>query len=617
MLGKHRQIRTQLHWGMDACLACLALWMGHYIRWTWNWNNAILEPFDTLIWLWLVLLPLTPFVLMTQGFYNRPLLSSRWEMFWPLFKGSIILTVVVIIAIYLDRGQLARFVPPFFGGACFALIFAKEELLRLLYKTRMGQAEFQKRVILVGTAEETAKMQERMLLNSRDTLTVVAELDLNRQNVNDLVNQLHESAANSVIFNARHTVFGEIEKAIQACELEGVEAWLVADFFKVQVSRTSLDDFYGLPMLVFQSTPETSWQAIGKLLIDKIGALVLLVPFTLVLLPVAFVLIKLSSPGPIFFRQKRCGLNGQPFVMFKFRTMVTDAEQHQHELAAMNEMNGPVFKVTEDPRITKVGKILRKFSFDEFPQLINVLRGDMSLVGPRPLPVDEVRRFDDLAHRRRLSVKPGLTCLWQISGRNEVKDFKDWVRLDLEYIDNWSLWLDIKILWRTIPVVLLGLGENRRASSSANGSGREFTRYSFVAYVCQNPCQSKKRNAGPKPGRFPWSRAARVFSARTWWNLLLARGHRVIVDGQPRHRRVDNIAHLAGNADFRFIQQDVTEFLFLNEPVDYVWHFASPASPVDYLELPIQTLKVGSLGTHKALGLALNKGGAIPAGLDF
>jgi hypothetical protein len=152
------------------------------------------------------------------------------------------------------------------------------------------------------------------------------------------------------------------------------------------------------------------------------------------------------------------GERTQPFTMLKFRTMVTNAEQLKQELAALNEMSGPVFKVTNDPRITPIGRFLRKWSIDELPQLLNVLRGEMSLVGPRPLPVDEVRRFDDPAHRRRLSVKPGLTCLWQVSGRNDVKDFKEWVRLDLEYIDNWSLWLDLKILLRTIPAVFAGTG---------------------------------------------------------------------------------------------------------------------------------------------------------------
>jgi len=211
-------------------------------------------------------------------------------------------------------------------------------------------------------------------------------------------------------------------------------------------------------LLVFHSTPQlSSWAGLLKQVFDIVGAAVLLV-VTIPLFFLAAMLIKVTSPGPVFFRQKRAGLNGKPFNMFKFRSMVTNAEQLKHELAALNEMSGPVFKVTNDPRVTRVGRILRKTSIDEIPQLFNVLLGDMSLVGPRPLPVDEVKRFDDLAHRRRLSVKPGMTCLWQVSGRNKVSDFKEWVRLDLEYIDHWSLWLDIKILWWTIPVVLFGRG---------------------------------------------------------------------------------------------------------------------------------------------------------------
>jgi len=192
-------------------------------------------------------------------------------------------------------------------------------------------------------------------------------------------------------------------------------------------------------------------------LMDSVGSFLLLVSFSWLFALIAL-LIKWTSPGPVFFRQQRSGLNGRPFTLYKFRTMVTNAEQLKHELAAMNEMTGPVFKVSNDPRVTPIGKWLRKFSLDELPQLYNVLRGEMSLVGPRPLPVDEVKRFYDLAHRRRLSVKPGLTCLWQISGRNKISDFKEWVRLDLEYIDNWSLWLDLKILLQTVPVVLAGEG---------------------------------------------------------------------------------------------------------------------------------------------------------------
>ena len=151
---------------------------------------------------------------------------------------------------------------------------------------------------------------------------------------------------------------------------------------------------------------------------------------------------RLTSPGAGSFRQRRCGLNGRPFDMLKFRSMVSGAEQRQGELEARNEMKGPVFKVSDDPRVTRVGRFLRRHGLDELPQLWNVLRGEMSLVGPRPLPVEEVHRFDDDAHRRRLSVLPGLTCHWQVRGRNEIDDFNEWVRLDLEYIDRWSLWLD-------------------------------------------------------------------------------------------------------------------------------------------------------------------------------
>ena len=270
------------------------------------------------------------------------------------------------------------------------------------------------------------------LKESVDGVVVLNELDLNTQSVEELTELLHDHSVNGVILNARHNYFEKVESAIKTCELEGVEVWLVADFFKTQISHTSFDDFHGRPVLVFRTTPEASWQGVLKQVIDygvAFVCVVVLSPF--VFLPIAL-LIKLTSPGPILFRQKRCGLNGQPFTIFKFRTMFTDAEQRKHELEALNEMSGPVFKIKNDPRVTRVGKFLRKFSIDEFPQFFNVLRGEMSLVGPRPLPVDEVKRFDDLSHRRRLSVKPGLTCLWQISGRSNVTDFKDWVRLDLE-----------------------------------------------------------------------------------------------------------------------------------------------------------------------------------------
>ena len=166
--------------------------------------------------------------------------------------------------------------------------------------------------------------------------------------------------------------------------------------------------------------------------------------------------IKLDSPGPVLFRQLRCGLHGRPFTFLKFRSMRVDAEALKKQLAPFNEMDGPAFKMTNDPRVTPVGRFLRRTSLDELPQLWNILRGDMSFVGPRPAVLEEVRQYEPW-QRRRLSMQPGLTCLWQVSGRNELT-FDEWMRLDLEYIDNWSLWLDLKIALKTIPAVLLGRG---------------------------------------------------------------------------------------------------------------------------------------------------------------
>ena len=194
-----------------------------------------------------------------------------------------------------------------------------------------------------------------------------------------------------------------------------------------------------------------------KHLVDRVIALLLLVALSWLFAIIA-IAIKLTSNGPVIFRQARGGKNGRPFAMFKFRTMTTDAEMQREELQKFNVMSGPVFKVDQDPRVTVVGRFLRKTSLDELPQLWNVLKGDMSLVGPRPLPMYEVERIEATAHRRRLSMKPGITCLWQISGRNNVTSFDRWVALDLEYIDNWSPLLDLRILLKTIPVVLFGWG---------------------------------------------------------------------------------------------------------------------------------------------------------------
>lgn len=461
MLRRDRLIRMQVNELLDACLFAVSFWLAYLVR----SNPRVIDffrlddvsPFDAYVWLYLILIPIAPLILEAQGFYNRPLFCSRVTTGWILFKGCSFTTLGLIMALFLFHSGIARLVTVLFGAISFVLLFAKEEILRKAFRSELAREQYRRRFLLVGSKEETQRMRTEMRTKSPEAMDVVAELDLNETPVERLVELLHEHSVNGVIISAKRSFFDQVETAVRVCELEGIEVWLMADFFKTQISHTTFDDFYGQSIMVFRAVPEASWESVAKQLLDFFGAAALLIFFAVPAAIIA-VLVKVSSPGPILFRQQRSGLNGRPFTLYKFRTMVSNAEQLQHELAAMNEMSGPVFKVAKDPRITPFGKILRRSSFDEFPQLFNVLRGEMSLVGPRPLPVDEVKRFNDPAHRRRLSVKPGLTCLWQVSGRNKVKDFKDWVRLDLEYIDNWSLWLDVKILCRTLPVVLTGAG---------------------------------------------------------------------------------------------------------------------------------------------------------------
>jgi len=462
MLRRQREIQAQMHKLLDATLFALGLWLAHSIR-TNYFKVAVfggtpeIQPLESFYWLFPIIAVVGPLLLEVQGFYSRPLLTRRRASAWQLAKACSLVMVVAISLLFLAKQNPARSVIMLFGPASFILLGIKEELRRQWMQSRLGRSQVTKRIILVGDRAETEKLHKELCRSGSEPLEVVACMNLNEASIDTLVHLLHEHSANGVMFAAKHTFFGQIEKAIQACELEGVEAWLMADFFNTHVSQTTLDDFNGRPMLVFRSTPADSWQKVAKNAIDMAGALFFLTLFSWAFLLIAL-FIKATSPGPVLFRQKRSGLNGKPFTMLKFRSMITDAEQLKDELRIFNEMDGPVFKVTNDPRVTAIGRLLRRWSIDEWPQMVNVLLGQMSLVGPRPLPVDEVLRFDDFAHRRRLSVKPGLTCLWQVNGRNEVKNFKDWVRLDLEYIDNWSLWLDLRILARTVPAVIMGTG---------------------------------------------------------------------------------------------------------------------------------------------------------------
>jgi len=245
----------------------------------------------------------------------------------------------------------------------------------------------------------------------------------------------------------------------EMCEQQGIVVRMFSSLFDLKNRRTPAEDFDDTELITHYAGPVEGWPILIKRLIDIVsstGLLLLLTP----LLALTAALIKLTSPGPVFFVQKRIGLNKRVFEIFKFRTMVPDAEAKLAELEQFNEASGPVFKIKRDPRITAVGRILRKTSIDELPQLFNVLKGDMSLVGPRPLALRDYELFTQAGpdwQRCRFSVRPGITCLWQVNGRSSIP-FEQWMELDLQYIRKWSLWLDLQILVKTIPAVLKGSG---------------------------------------------------------------------------------------------------------------------------------------------------------------
>lgn len=271
----------------------------------------------------------------------------------------------------------------------------------------------------------------------------------------DLPNVFKNYIVDDVIFAVSRSKLDELEDVFILCQELGINTRIALNLFPKLNSKMHLEEISGIPLLTLTRVPTNVFTIFLKRAIDIFFGFVLFI-ITLPFLILIAIAIKIDSKGPIFFKQVRLGLNGRKFLLYKFRTMYEGAEKKREDVQHLNIMNGPVFKAAKDPRITRVGRFLRKFSLDELPQLYNVLKGEMSFVGPRPLIPEEIEKFERW-QKRRLSVKPGLTCLWQISGRSKV-DFETWMNLDLEYIDNWSLKLDLYILLKTIPAVLFGKG---------------------------------------------------------------------------------------------------------------------------------------------------------------
>lgn len=380
--------------------------------------------------------------------------------------GSMSIVVVAGVA-YAIRAPLS----PTVLGLCVAGQFAAVGLFRVSILVALRLARLRGRdsrnLLIAGSGPRARHVQRLVELHPEWGYRVAGFVDesgdpqdpaIPPEQVHKLIELpavLRDYVIDEVIAACPRSIFGSLGSVVAVCSEAGVPVTVLSDIFGDYVPPPRITQFGSLAALNFSPVHHNRLKLRLKRAIDVVATGVLLV-LAAPIIAVAAVAIKATSPGPVFFRQIRCGRYGHRFGMLKLRTMEVDAEERQAALLALNEMQGPVFKIKADPRITSVGRLLRRWSIDELPQLWNVLRGDMSLVGPRPPIPTEVVRYET-HDRRRLSMRPGITCLWQVSGRNQI-GFDDWVRLDIQYIDGWSLTNDFKILLRTIPAVLRGTG---------------------------------------------------------------------------------------------------------------------------------------------------------------
>lgn len=467
MLGskQREQFSIQALQLCDAFLVFAAFWIGDKLR-------PILRPIlgmaeggelglSEISWLLFIVVPFTPLILEMFGFYRNMMRKTVATSLRQLFQCLLLIGVAVaIMVIFFRMAPSSRLVLVVALTLSAVLLLVRDAIVRRTLRKAALEEGNRERVVLAGTPEDVAELLGTMPHEVTDYWQVVNQFDLEDGSLDELEKILTEESVERVIIAARHAVFRQISRTVELCEKQGIEAWVSAGFIRTQVSRPTFDNLGGKPMLVLRATPELSWTLLIKGAMDRVGA-ALFIFLTSPIWVFAIIGIRLASPGAsAFFRQERAGKYGKPFKMWKFRTMVPDAEAKLAEVKEEvgNEMSGPVFKLENDPRVFPFARFLRKWSIDELPQMLNVLTGDMSLVGPRPLPVYEVKEFEKSEHRRRLSVKPGITCTWQAGGRNTITEWEDWVKMDLEYIDNWSLWLDIKLLIMTVPAVLFGKG---------------------------------------------------------------------------------------------------------------------------------------------------------------
>ncbi len=424
------------------------------------------------ILLFVALLFVWHFAFTVMGLYQSKRLGDRKREVQDLLVATFLGTLAVALAAFVFRMQM---VTPIFLLVFWAASSSISVACRLLLRKFLGWVRLQGRnlrqIVIVGTNPRAVRFARAIESRAELGYRLIGFVDREwagsqefRGSGYPLITDfehfprfLRERVVDEVALALpMKSFYAQASRIAARCEEQGIVVRFLSNIFDLRLPQSSRHEFDPETVITAYMHPFEGWPMVIKRTLDiviSLAALVLLAPVLLV----TAVLIKCSSPGPVIFSQERVGLNKRRFRMYKFRTMVADAERQRAELESQNEVDGPAFKMRNDPRITLVGRFLRKTSIDELPQLFNVLKGDMSLVGPRPLPVRDYLGFDQDWQRRRFSVRPGLTCLWQINGRSSLS-FAHWMELDMLYIDHWSLWLDFKILAKTIPAVLRGTG---------------------------------------------------------------------------------------------------------------------------------------------------------------
>jgi len=416
-----------------------------------------------------IIIPFWCFFLYLNGMYSSLRTKKLFEVTWIVFKSSFLITLLfgaIVFLFKLESVSRLFFIFLLILGFLFILL-EKIILFSGMHYFRKKGYNYRS-LLIVGTGKRASLFIEKINNHPEWGFRILGVIDdepgrgiksVNSVKVigtlKDLLNIFHNYVVDEVIFVVPRLRLNYIEEAIHTCELEGIKATIAVDLFEAKIAKSCATEIDGIPLVTFNTSVAKEWQLFVKRIIDIVVSGVSIIVLSPLLFIVA-VMVKLSSKGPILFRQERLGLNGRPFTLYKFRTMYENAQEQLANIDVVNDSDDPSFRQKKLKFVTPVGKLLRKFSVDELPQLFNVFWGHMSLIGPRPTVPEEVAQYKPW-QRRRLSMRPGITCLWQVNGRNKL-GFNQWMKLDLEYLDNWSLWLDFKILLKTIPIVFFGIG---------------------------------------------------------------------------------------------------------------------------------------------------------------